>query len=144
MTATERVETARRRILAFLKRVDKLAEPGAVLGGDDLPETTVFECVAETWPGREVVHLDSSFPLGAEAIRDGIRRSFQTGRVLLMTITRRAGRDFFRFLEQLLVDGHLQEAEGHVVKPPDHWRFVIHSRPGRFPTDEAVGSKISV
>lgn len=146
-TATERLETARKRILDFLKRVDRLAEPCAILGGDDLPETTVFECVAETWPGREVVHVDSSAPLEIEGIRSSLQRSFAPGRVLLMTITRRAGKDFFRFLEQLLVDGYVELYDGQQwqqARPPEHWRIVIHSRPGRFPLDEAVPSRMSV
>ena len=142
-----RAETARKRILEHLKRVDRLAEPCAILGGDDLPETTVFECVAESWPGRQVVHVDSSFPLEAEAIRSSIQSSFAPGRILLMTLTRRAGREFFRFLEQLLVDGYLEVHDGKEwtqVRPPEHWRLVIHSRPGRFPMDEAVPSRLAL
>jgi len=140
-------EMARKRILDFLQRVDRLDEPGAILGGDGLPETTVFECVAQTWPGRQVVHLDSSFPLEAEKIRQSIRDSFVPGRVLLMTLTRRAGRDLFRFLEQLLVEGSLEVQAGHEwtrARPPEHWRLVIHSRPGRFPLDEAVSSRLAL
>ncbi len=142
-----RIETARRRVLDFLKRVDRLQEAGAILGGDDLPETTVFECVAETWPGRQVVHVDSSFPLKAEDIRQSVQASFAPGRVLLMTITRRAGKDFFRFLEQLLVDGYLEVHDGAKwtrVHPPEHWRLVVHSRPGRFPLDEALNSRLAL
>lgn len=142
-----RLETARRRILDFLKRVDRLQEAGAILGGDDLPETTVFECVAETWPGRQVVHIDSSFPLKPEDIRQSIQASFAPGRVLLMTLTHRAGRDFFRFLEQLLVDGHLEVHDGTQwtqLRPPEPWRLVVHSRPGRFPLDEALDSRLAL
>ncbi len=144
---TRRSETARKRILDFLQRIDRLEEPGAILGGDDLPETTVFECVAQTWPGRQVVHIDSSFPLTPERIRQSIADSFVPGRVLLMTLTRRAGRDLFRFLEELLVDGALEmqtDPERTRVSPPEHWRLVIHSRPGRFPLDEEVSSRLSL
>jgi hypothetical protein len=141
------LETARQRVLDFLKRVDRLKEPGAILGGDNLPETTVFECVAETWPGCQVVHVDSSFPLQTEDIRQSIQTSFAPGRILLMTITRRAGKDFFRFLEQLLVDGYLEVHDGtewKQLRPPEYWRLVIHSRPGRFPLDEAVASRLAL
>lgn len=141
------LEATRKRIRDFLGRVERLAEPCAILGGDHLPETMVFECVAETWPGREVIHLDSSLPLSADDVRGAIDRSFTTGRILLMTITRKAGREFFRFLEQLLVDGYLEIHDGSTwtqKRPPEHWRLVIHSRPGRFPLDEAVDSKLSV
>lgn len=146
-STTERLGTARKRILDFLGRVDRLAEPCAILGGDDLPETTVFECAAETWAGREVVHVDSSFPLDADGIRTSIQRSFLPGRILLVTLTRRAGKELFRFLEQLLVDGYVEIHDGEnwrQARPPEAWRMIIHSRPGRFPMDDCVDSKLAL
>lgn len=140
-------DQARERLLRHLEQARKLGDPCAVTGGEGLPPTLVFECVAETWPDRRVVHLDADEARASEAIRDAVRRSMEPGSVLLVTITRRAGHDLFRYLERLVQERALDVPSGEgweTVRAPEGWSLVIHSPSGPFPFGEQVPARIAL
>ncbi|HXE71532.1 MAG TPA: hypothetical protein VNO81_02640 [Candidatus Nitrosotenuis sp.] len=151
----------RRRILDFLGTCRKLGGSAAILGGQDLPDLLVFECLVEAFPDRRIVHLDSGEGLKGEALRSRILESFRPGCLLLATVTYRADREFFKHLERLLVERYLDVPEENptvsqlglpvldrsgrwmVVAPAD-WQLFIHSPPGRFPFDEHVEARLAL
>lgn len=133
--------TARKKLTDFLEKVRSEGEPGAVLGGANLPETLVFESVAMAFPEARVVHLDGTSSLTSEQVLSEISRSFKPGHVLLVTLSFRSGFEIFKPLERLLSQGALDvlgPTGWKQERPPEGWRVVIHSRPGSFPYDEDI------
>lgn len=139
--------TARKKLADFLAKIRSEAEPGAVLGGANLPETLVFEGVALAFPESRVVHLDGTTNLTEEQVLSEISRSFQPGHVLLVTLSFRSGFEVFKPLERLLSQGSLDVLgpTGWTQKrPPEGWRLVVHSRPGSFPYDEDIVLRLNL
>ncbi len=137
----------RKKIEVYLRQFGAQQEPMALLGGDDLPETTVFEATVMAFPGRRVVHLDGSGPLTSEEVQQKILESFAAGRMLLVTLTRSVGLEVFKPLEKFLAEGQLeiQRAWGwEKHEPKDGHVCLIHSRPGSFPFDENVSLRLNL
>ncbi|MBI3926407.1 MAG: hypothetical protein HY319_12775 [Armatimonadetes bacterium] len=144
---TDPEKTARSRVKEFLRTVQAMHRPGAILYGEDLPATLVFECMAEGFAGKRVVHLDCTARQPTEQVLETLCRSMEPGNVLLVTLTEQAGLEVFRPLEKLLEDGvlELSSPQGwRTAKPPDDWRMVIHSLPGSFPFDQAVELRLAL
>lgn len=138
---------ARRRIRDYLRKARALGGPAAILGGEDLPPTLVFECVVEVFPERRVVHLDADERPDRERIRQLVARSFQPGHLLLATVTRRAGRDYFRFLEALVRERRLEVPDDQgwkILQAPEGWMLVVHSPAGPFPFDERIPARLAL
>lgn len=137
------VKEERERILAYLVQSRRTGDNVAILGGEELPETTVFECLLQANPDRRVVHLDATSNLKDEQVADKVKEGMIPNAILLITLSRAAGKPVFKVLEELLQE-ESTERPGKRTPRPNNWQLVVHSRPGAFPFDELIPARLAL
>lgn len=137
------VAAERERILAYLVQARRTGDNVAILGGTELPETTVFECLVQANPDRRVVHLDATRALNDEQVGSKVKEGLVTNSILLITLSEAAGVPVFKVLEELLQEESLERPTGRSQRP-NNWQLVVHSRPGPFPFDDLIPARLSL
>jgi hypothetical protein len=138
------VKEERERIVAYLREARQMGDNVALVGGDELPETTVFECVLLAFSDRRVVHLDASLGISEAQAVERVRESLQPGGVLLVTLTEEAGLEVLKYVEQLARDEQATFPGGETVGKPAGWHMIVHSLPGGFPFEEYIPGRLAL
>ena len=137
------VNAERERILNYLAQSRRMGDNVAILGGEDLPETTVFECLVQANPDRRVVHLDATRAMDDAAVEAKVQEGLKPNQILLITLSEAAGVPVFKVLEELLQEDSM-ERPGKRVTRPQNWQLVVHSRPGPFPFDDLLPARLAL
>ncbi len=137
------VNAERERILNYLAQSRRMGDNVAILGGEDLPETTVFECLVQANPDRRVVHLDATRAMDDAAVEAKVQEGLKANQILLITLSEAAGVPVFKVLEELLQEDSM-ERPGKRVTRPQNWQLVVHSRPGPFPFDDLLPARLAL
>ncbi len=138
------VKEERERILAYLVQSRRTGDNIAILGGTELPETTVFECLLQANPDRRLVHLDATRALDDAQVAAKVKEGLVSNAILLVTLSEQAGVPVFKALEELLQEDS-RDTPGVARTPrPANWQLVVHSRPGAFPFEELLPARLAL
>ena len=83
--------TTRTKISNFVKQVRDVGGPGALLGGESLPPTLVYEEMLTHFSDRPLFHLDGEIKLTEEHVLETMREAMEKGGALLVTLTMKVG-----------------------------------------------------